>query len=556
MPNRLKPLNLVDFTGGVNLRPETFQLQDNEMPELLNMEVDPRGGINTRRSWVGFGPPVVAAPTVWNPRNAYAQTTSKGDRTWLISNRLTATTGQVLGRTNAGNWANVGDATADASPHIADFEAWGDLVYVVRGSVPSLRWDGNTAALLTACATGNWQNDYTAPGATDTFPAARLIASSHGYMFVAGTREDGVDYPNRLRWSHPNNPLRWAQSDYIDLFDGGQRITAIGAFSDRLMVFKPVSVSALFGYDAETWELTNVSRTVGCVSTQACCRNEGTVFFLSWPQGIFAYTDKGITELSIPIRTVFQDRKMDADSIDNSWLGWMGRRLWCSLPYDDTPPPPQTANTVFVFDPTLSEPGSWTMFRGAIQAESGLPLIPGPYIERTDADEDTPLLACGRRYAYLLQLEVNTDTAKDENPPGNELPFATRFRTKWLDAGAPTWKKSWRRPDFLLRGLTFDTVVKAQVFHDFDNFNAQRSFTVEYTPKNYPAVYTDDADHDAHGFLWGDGTLYGGYSQTSSVERGGTMGRSGAVQVLCVGDPGMTWGLNGIVFKFVPRRFR
>ena len=44
MPNRLKPLNQLDFTGGVNLRPETFQLLDNELPELFNMEVDPRGG--------------------------------------------------------------------------------------------------------------------------------------------------------------------------------------------------------------------------------------------------------------------------------------------------------------------------------------------------------------------------------------------------------------------------------------------------------------------------------------------------------------------------------
>ena len=51
MPNRLKALNQFDFTGGINLRPETFQLLENELPELFNMEVDPRGGLNVRKGW-------------------------------------------------------------------------------------------------------------------------------------------------------------------------------------------------------------------------------------------------------------------------------------------------------------------------------------------------------------------------------------------------------------------------------------------------------------------------------------------------------------------------
>jgi hypothetical protein len=279
-------------------------------------------------------------------------------------------------------------------------------------------------------------------------------------------------------------------------------------------------------------------------------RNEAVVFFLSWPQGIFGYTEKGVTELSVPIRSLFQERKLDPDSIENSWFGWMGRRLWCSLPYEANPPPPTDAKTVFVFDPSLADPGSWTMFQG------GDDCVPGPYMERTDADQATPLVTFSRQFPHMLQLEATEDTATDECNPGHRHAFETRFRTKWLDAGAPTWKKSWRRPDFLLRGLTFDTVVNAQVFHDFDNYNAERSFLVTYTPANYPSVYTADGNPDKHGFLWGDGTLYGGSDQTSSVERGGTMGRSGVVQLLCVGDRGVTWGLNGIIFKYVPRRFR
>jgi hypothetical protein len=37
-----------DFTGGLNLRSDQFQLADNESPEMLNVEVDPRGGVFSR----------------------------------------------------------------------------------------------------------------------------------------------------------------------------------------------------------------------------------------------------------------------------------------------------------------------------------------------------------------------------------------------------------------------------------------------------------------------------------------------------------------------------
>jgi hypothetical protein len=36
------------FTGGLNLRSDQFNLAENESPDLLNVLVDPRGGIRQR----------------------------------------------------------------------------------------------------------------------------------------------------------------------------------------------------------------------------------------------------------------------------------------------------------------------------------------------------------------------------------------------------------------------------------------------------------------------------------------------------------------------------
>lgn len=541
MPNRLKALNQFDFTGGINLRPETFQLLENELPELLNMEVDPRGGLNVRRGWLAVNLTPITAST-WNPRNGYAHIKANGDRLVLVANKETATTAAVHGRLNNANFAALTATGPCAQPHAADFASWDDNVWVVRGPSAGFTWDGTATTALTPSGGANWQNDYTNPGAAKNAPNGDLIAQHAGYMFIGCTTEAGTYFPNRIRWSHPNNPYAWAADDYIDLSEGGQRITAMIPYSDRLVIFKPDSVWALFGYDADSWELTNISRTIGCANQQAICRNESGVFFLSWPQGIFAYTERGnVTELSVPIRAVFQSHRIDPAAIDNTWLGWVDRRLWCSLPFDKIPPPDDAA-TVFVWDPILQENGSWTMFRGAEGC------MPGPYLERVDLETQSARYAFVRQYPHLIVLDEVTEGATDECQPGMVDGFPTRFRTRWLDAGAPTWKKSWRRPDLLLRALKINTIVNCRVFHDYDSSNAERSFEVVFTPDNPLTLW-------GH-FNYGDGTIYGGSNQTTSVERGGTMGRAGAVQLLVESQPGISWGLNGVIFKYIPRRFR
>lgn len=549
MVNRLKPLNVLDFTGGVNLRMEWFQLAENELPTLINLEPDARGGLNTRLGWKATKADRVTTASIWNPRNAYLHVKSDGTTIQMVCHDLGDPGGaRVYSSINSAAWSQTVGGTATAKPHGADFTSWADKAWVCRGRGTTFTYEGTTVDNLPASGASNWSNDYTDPGPNDYCPIASLITAHQGFMFVAYTYEDTVEYPNRVRFSHPNNPARWAKDDYIDLNEGGQKITGLISFSDRLLIFKADSVWALFGYDSETWNLVNISRTVGALNQQLVVRSEAAVYFLSWPQGIFAYREGGdVVELSTQIRAIFEDKRLASGAMSNAWMGWVGRRLWVSLPYTTNPqlPPPIDATRVFVFDPTIE---SWTMFRGAEDC------TPGPYIERIEIADTENQLAFARMYPYALSLNATSESAVDECKPNVKVPFETRMRTKWLDAGAPTWKKSWRRPDVLLRGVTLDTTVNAQVFHDYDPNNAQRSFQVIFSPDIRAGEYT--ANGVDPGFMWGDGTEYSGALQSSSVERGGTMGRAGAVQLLLIGMPGATWGLNGIVFKYVPRRFR
>ena len=42
---------VVDFTGGINFRADQFQLANNESPGMLNVEIDPRGGVFSRAGY-------------------------------------------------------------------------------------------------------------------------------------------------------------------------------------------------------------------------------------------------------------------------------------------------------------------------------------------------------------------------------------------------------------------------------------------------------------------------------------------------------------------------
>jgi len=69
MVSRLSLFRQDDFTGGLNLRSDQFQLAQNESPDLLNMEIDPRGGLFSRGAMKRRNTSAVAAS--WTPRTIY-----------------------------------------------------------------------------------------------------------------------------------------------------------------------------------------------------------------------------------------------------------------------------------------------------------------------------------------------------------------------------------------------------------------------------------------------------------------------------------------------------
>jgi hypothetical protein len=529
LTNQLRPLNVSSFRGGLNLRADAFQLADDESPYLLNVDVDPVGGVSSRKGWERWTTGGEVSIATWDPRSLFVWERSDGTLRPIMSVNT-----EIHVTTVAGTFARLGTRVGEADPHGCDFVPWGDTLYIIEGKGRStIKWDGvstSSSTLLTQSAAANFNDDYTAPVGGKA-PKAELGCAHLNYLFLAYTQEDGTNYPNRIRWSHPNQPEDWASDDYIDITDGGAKITAIVSIADHLLIFKPNSIWALFGYDADSFNLVNVTRNLGALNRQVVVQNGSSVFFLSWPHGVFEYSPgEGVKELSGQLRPAFEDGRIAAAYITKSWLGWMNRKLWFSCPFafDGSA---TDADAIFVYDPTLQ---SWVLY----QDGNGKGL--GPFGETTG----NSALACHRVSKHVVSVDANEEPTDDIT--GSEVDFPTTYATKWLDAGWPTLKKSWKRPDYVVSEQDAEYDLTVEVYKDYD----------ESEPKSQHTVVVDTGGSAVWGSgTWGTGT-WEGSPMGSRVERGGAIGLARSIQLRFNGELGLPWALGAMVAKYRPRKFR
>lgn len=568
MSKRLQSVNLVDFTGGINLRQTDFQLGENESPSLLNVVMDPRGGFATRMGWGMWNTAqVIAAPTeaTWKPRNAEMHLYSNGQVAVFVSNAS-----KVWAAGSGAAFVDLG-AVATATPHLADFAGWGDAVYIACGQanaswkVTNVPTAGNKGAALTISAAANWNNDYTTP-AGGKMPKAEHCEPHGGYMFVAGTNEDGISYPNRVRWSHPDQPEDWALQDYIDILQGGSKITAIRSFQDHLLIWKVDSVWALFGYDRDTWQLIKVSRSVGTPNPAAVTKSESHVYFYSASgrNGIYAYGGQEPVLISDQIR-----RAMDQIPNDQEvYLGWAQRRLWCQIPFP-IDPNDQSHGLMFVFDPELGN-GAWVVHKPAKGTM-------GPIVEHSDVALEYPLACvCGcSGSSGVMRISYRPNNADDIFLTGT-FGFRSFYRTAWQHAGWPERQKGWLRPRVIARNPLQKVTVRMDTYWNYDSANAQRSHSFDINSTG--AVFWRAGGFDdalGQGFDWkvdGAASLDGRGANWKSGERTGDVIVRPVAPVIAPGSLGwarsvqlefapadytlgLPWSVDAIILKFNVRGF-
>jgi len=568
---RLQPLTLRDFTGGLNVRDNSFQLGDNESPAMLNVHVDSRVGFATRQGWVRWGATDDPTITTWDPRNAVLHQYADGSFAVYVANN------GIVYRSNLEGLLETTTIPCYASPHLADFATWGNTLYIATGAGhPSWRHDEVTATVTTAAGNGYWNEDYTTPNIPGgVVPSAEVMEAHAGYLFVAdvfddhdkdGTVSGPSRKPNRIRWSHPGQPENWSSLDFLDIELGGPRIRALKSFQDHLLIFKDSTVWALYGYDLESWQLVQVSNKSGSISPTTVTTSETHCFYYS-PTGrsaIYSMAEGNRPDsISEPIRQVMSETV----TVNNVWLDWIGNRLLCSLPWkfeESVATVPSmdgrhgrsgsttTSTTTFIFDPSIGD-GAWEAHAPAFGHLRSCVELPG---------DKSPLAvhAGGTTERCLLRLGSIAPDASDQiKADGVDSPFNAFYTTNWKDAGTEELRKSWRRPRFIINNPDDDLELRVDAYRNYDLAAPYRSWVVGVHA--YGRTYWRDlgaAAPEGDGFNWDDGTLWEGESKGSRLVRGGPLGIARSIQLRISTIPasvGKAWGIDAVTLKYIQRRF-
>lgn len=531
-----------DFTGGLNLRSDQFQLADNESPEMLNVEVDPRGGVFTRGGMRRFNATNVSG--TWSPQKL---TAFYGDQNYLVlANHSRVAAFNQMSSTFDNIQYSGSDIVSDG-PHGACVAPWGNTLYIATGtdgtSTHAYSWNGSVSTQIHGIDVGGDWN------ASARFPRSEHIIVHANKMFAAAVKVEGVYYPNRIYWSNEDLPEKWSKDDWFEVTGGGPSITGMCVVNGVLVVFKQYAIYAIYGYDSSDFRIVEISTSIGCHSHDAMAQTENGVYFYATHKGLHFFDGTQIIDLFEPIRPAFDLHYINSSSPESVSVSWIGRRVWLSLPYITGGTIATTPTLNIIFDPSMR---SYSVFKTA--DNSG---VVGGCDWRNGAGTEHRLM-CHPIIPVVLDVDcydISYDIIGEDNSHSG---FDSVYRTKWFDGGSYMQRKMFRRPDLVLRETQTVQSINVDVFHNYQEADGSeaRTFVLTQSPTASGALWDDNnwafepVGEDAYGSVWAPDVL-GGAIQTAK-----NLGMCKAVQLRFSGGQKKPWGINSIGYKWSPRRVK
>tara|TARA_Y100000310_G_scaffold11263_1_gene11851 strand:+ start:1329 stop:3041 length:1713 start_codon:yes stop_codon:yes gene_type:complete len=551
-----------DFKGGLNLRADQFNIAENESPALLNVDVDPRGGVRrrdavTKVNSTALDDDIVSLISHYEEgQNQVLAAVATATETKLLWNDNV--TGDFDGTVSYGGTDVQFDTTQP--PRGVTFNGY---TYIVNGKFLTstghttysvVRWSGADGS--TALATPDID------GSDGHFPNARYTTTWAEYIWVAYTLESGTTHKNRVRWSKVNDAENWTAADYIDIDIGedGDHITAIIPDADRLLVFKENSIYAIYGFSSDSFEVRNITRTAGCRDGSQPVAATAGIFF--W------YAEEGIYLLSYDALAWAFERIKPAMTYDVGQpaltlgtapsLMWFDERLWVSVDYqsDDNVSGSNQNNrrNVFVWDPSLTETGAW--MRHDINARSLLAYRPTGDTHRGIAA--TSVITDVAEFNRISKLDQNADV--DDYGAGSADEIVSYYQTGWFIGNRPTFPKRWGKTRTVLLADN-NLRIYMYIYKDYDLSGwVSPSYYKDITGMDSPATWDTDPSGSGDGVWDTSEWQAAGTSDRYLFARWPTVGTAQAISLRFKVSPSVSkrgkWGVTSIIGMYRTRRLR
>ena len=524
---------LENFSGGLNFRTDQFNLAPNESPDLLNVDVDPRGGVKLRN-----GVTAINATPLGANVEGIASFFTDGGTSQIIANHGTA----VVYSTGSNFTAMSGQAARTGGSRMYGV-TMNNIFYGVSGDIVSFKWTGS----------GSGSNLGTDIDGTDgNFPIAQYVTFWNNFAWVGKTREPTTYHNSRVRWSHANDAEKWTQTDYVDIDVGerGDYITGLVPLADRLLVFKNNSVHAIYGFDSDSFQLITLSRDVGSIALSTPVSTPYGVFFWHDRAGVYLYNGQQFINVFEKLRPAIDNGRISFTTAPQ--LAWYENRLYVSvdmLQYYKSGSQ-ATKRHVFVYDPSIE---SWSLTdidAATLHVHTppgGEPLLLGA-CDSTSSPDHT-----GR----VIKMEQSNPTDAYDGSTATHVD--SHFTTPWLYGKNPVTKKRWGRPQVVMDAAATLT-MQVEVYTDFDKASSRKIVDIGIQGRESASVWdtarwgnADGSTHTAPVGVWGAESA----NKITDVVRVQSLGSAKSV-ALKINGPSQSnsWEVNGIMFTYKPRRLR
>lgn len=538
-PPRTYALQVRDFSGGLNLRDDAFQVASNQVSDILDLDIQSVGGVQRRGTVRTASTSTFGTTTPW----LFTSFLGNGVNQVVVGNQ-SAAVDKIAWYTNGAGAPTV-VAFATTGPTAANWNsatmarastANSQRLYIVRAAtVVTTKFNG--AALTDLVDTNGAYNNTIGSPAGGHAPISGLICNHKEYMFHGIIKEGGTTFVNRIRWSHPGEPEDYRTNDFIDVNDDTDQLTAMASWNGDLYLFKDRSTWVLTGYDPTTFALYKVA-DVGAVSQKAVAVSAYGLCAFDGRLGVHILDRRhGATPLWKLLNPKIADGTIPQAHIGSVTLGWLGSRLFCSVPYGST----QTnSNVSFVWDPFAGKGGCW--YKYALGFFQFLEFKPaGAVSER--------LGTCTQNGGFFHKLEAGSTT--DQYDGTTEVSFPSYFTSAWFDAGDPGLKKRWRRWSVTFDDQLPSDPLSATIYKNWEtisNTTVPRSFTIVGDKAAGTALVWGAGN-------WGSTTWASGTAATSQhTSRIGSIGTAYSISITVSGPTAKDWGLNSMVFRYIPER--
>jgi len=251
----------LDFAGGQNDTAPPDNLTDSEAEKLVNVNIIPRGGIETRSGTEKLANWFTTATTKIQALIEFRKTNGDLKRLALINNNLIEQT------TNTVLKSNFGDSV--------DWAQWQEKLYLIGGG-EYYEYDGTTLTVVT-----NIEPD----SLLTSIKRCKYIAKRGNTMFAAGD----PDNPNILYYSQVGDPtyFKSGSAQVKTISDDGEIISGISEYHEAILVWKPRSVYAWFGTILADAEFRRLNVSTGTKAHRTIQEVGNHVFFLG-EDGVYA----------------------------------------------------------------------------------------------------------------------------------------------------------------------------------------------------------------------------------------------------------------------------